>query len=168
MLWWVGRQVKSLSVRLLDPITVVLLVLSWSMISLGEGALFDWQAMQLLFIMIMGHSRETFSHLSSWLEDARKHSNKDMTIMLIGNKSDDVQKRQVSFEEGQAFAQENGLEFLETSAKTADNVQEAFVNTASEIYRKIKEGIFDVSNEVSSFQEVHDLVLFSHFPFFYM
>merc|ERR1712137_698043 len=30
--------------------------------------------------------RETFSHLSSWLEDARKHSNKDMTIMLIGNK----------------------------------------------------------------------------------
>jgi len=91
--------------------------------------------------------RETFSHLSSWLEDARKHSNKDMTIMLIGNKSDDVQKRQVSFEEGQAFAQEHGLEFLETSAKTADNVQEAFVNTAGEIYRKIKEGIFDVSNE---------------------
>ena len=67
--------------------------------------------------------------------------------MLIGNKSDDHQKRQVSFEEGQAFAQENGLEFLETSAKTAENVQEAFVGTASEIYRKIEDGIFDVSNE---------------------
>merc|ERR1712137_671439 len=69
--------------------------------------------------------RETFSHLSSWLEDARKHSNKDMTIMLIGNKSDLDQKRQVSFEEGEAFAKENGLVFLETSAKTAENVQEA-------------------------------------------
>ena len=68
--------------------------------------------------------------------------------MLIGNKSDLDQKRQVSYSEGEAFAKENGLVFLETSAKTADNVQEAFVGTASEIYRKIKEGIFDVSNEV--------------------
>ena len=74
--------------------------------------------------------------------------------MLIGNKSDDVQKRQVSYEEGQAFAQENGLEFLETSAKTADNVEEAFVGTASEIYRKIKDGVFDVSNEVIFFSPV--------------
>merc|ERR1712100_703350 len=85
--------------------------------------------------------RETFSHLSSWLEDARKHSNKDMTIMLIGNKSDLDQKRQVAYSEGEAFAKEHGLVFLETSAKTADNVQEAFVGTASEIYRKINYGI---------------------------
>merc|ERR1712000_38745 len=91
--------------------------------------------------------RETFSHLSSWLEDARKHSNKDMTIMLIGNKSDLDQKRQVTYSEGEAFAKENGLVFLETSAKTAENVQEAFEGTAAEIYRKIKEGVFDVSNE---------------------
>merc|ERR1711879_1015255 len=91
--------------------------------------------------------RETFSHLSSWLEDARKHSNKDMTIMLTGNKSDLDQKRRVTYAEGEAFAKEHGLVFLETSAKTAENVQEAFVGTASEIYRKIKDGIFDVSNE---------------------
>ena len=102
----------------------------------------------LLFIFFFPISRETFSHLSSWLEDARKHSNKDMTIMLIGNKSDLDQKRQVAYSEGEAFAKEHGLVFLETSAKTADNVQEAFVGTASEIYRKIKDGIFDVSNEV--------------------
>mmetsp|Transcript_9847 Transcript_9847/g.16861 ORF Transcript_9847/g.16861 Transcript_9847/m.16861 type:complete len:109 (+) Transcript_9847:470-796(+) len=70
-----------------------------------------------------------------------------MTIMLIGNKSDLDQKRQVAYSEGEAFAKEHGLVFLETSAKTADNVQEAFVGTASEIYRKIKDGIFDVSNE---------------------
>ena len=73
-----------------------------------------------------------------------------MTIMLIGNKSDLDQKRQVSYQEGEAFAKENGLVFLETSAKTAENVQEAFVGTASEIYRKIKDGVFDVSNEVRS------------------
>lgn len=95
------------------------------------------------------YRRETFSHLSSWLDDARKHSNKDMTIMLIGNKSDLDQKRQVTYAEGEAYARENGLVFLETSAKTAENVQEAFEGTAAEIYRKIKEGVFDVSNEVS-------------------
>ena len=72
-----------------------------------------------------------------------------MTIMLIGNKSDLDQKRQVTYCEGEAFAKEHGLLFLETSSKTPDNVQEAFEGTAYEIYRKIKEGIFDVNNEVS-------------------
>lgn len=47
------------------------------------------------------HRRETFNHLTSWLDDARQHSNSNMTIMLIGNKSDLEQRRAVSFEEGQ-------------------------------------------------------------------
>jgi Ras-related protein Rab-2A len=47
-----------------------------------------------------------------------------MTIMLIGNKCDLDARRQVSFEEGERFAKENGLIFTETSAKTAFNVEE--------------------------------------------
>ena len=43
--------------------------------------------------------------------------------MLIGNKSDLANKRAVSREEGESFAQKNGLTFLETSAKTAENVE---------------------------------------------
>lgn len=38
---------------------------------------------------------------------------------------------------------------METSAKTAANVEEAFINTAKEIYEKIQEGVFDINNEVS-------------------
>lgn len=45
--------------------------------------------------------------------------------------------------------QENGLIFLETSAKTAQNVEEAFINTAKKIYDKIQQGVFDVANEVT-------------------
>ena len=56
-------------------------------------------------------------------------------------------RRAVTTEEGQQFAQEHGLVFMETSAKTAHNVEEAFINTASNIYTKIEQGVFDVSNE---------------------
>lgn len=91
--------------------------------------------------------RETFNHLASWLEDARQHANPSMTIMLIGNKSDLSHRRAVSTEEGQQFAKEHGLIFLETSARTAYNVEEAFINTAREIYQKIQDGALDVSNE---------------------
>ena len=67
--------------------------------------------------------------------------------MLIGNKSDLGQRRAVTVEEGEAFAKEHGLLFMEASAKTASNVEEAFIHTATTIYNKIKRGELDVSNE---------------------
>lgn len=93
--------------------------------------------------------RETFNHLTTWLEDARQHSNSNMVIMLIGNKSDLDSRREVKKEEGEAFAREHGLVFMETSARTAANVEEAFINTAKEIYDKIQEGVFDINNEAN-------------------
>ncbi|KAG6482713.1 hypothetical protein ZIOFF_059350 [Zingiber officinale] len=91
--------------------------------------------------------RETFNHLASWLEDARQHANANMTVMLIGNKCDLAHRRAVSTEEGEQFAKEHGLIFMEASAKTAQNVEEAFIKTAATIYKKIQDGVFDVSNE---------------------
>ncbi|KAE9452792.1 hypothetical protein C3L33_15304, partial [Rhododendron williamsianum] len=104
--------------------------------------------------------RETFNHLASWLEDARQHANANMSIMLIGNKCDLAHRRAVSTEEGEQFAKEHGLIFMEASAKTAQNVEEvmtdeaieyAFIKTAATIYKKIQDGVVDVSNEVSFF-----------------
>jgi Ras-related protein Rab-2A len=69
-----------------------------------------------------------------------------MVIMLIGNKSD-LEKREVAYEEGEKFAQDNGLIFLETSAKTAQNVEEAFLKTAQKIYENIQSGAYDLSND---------------------
>jgi len=67
--------------------------------------------------------RDTFNHLSRWLDEVRQNANAHMTIMLIGNKSD-LERREVSAEEGHEFARQHGLIFLETSAKTAQNVEE--------------------------------------------
>lgn len=81
--------------------------------------------------------------------DVRKHANPNTSIMVLGNKSDLESKRQVTREEAERFAKENDLFYLETSAKAANNVEEAFVKTTEDIYNKIKAGVFDVSNQVS-------------------
>ena len=65
-------------------------------------------------------------------------------------------------EEGEAFAREHGLIFMETSAKTAANVEEAFINTAREIYDKIQEGVFDINNEVHLMHSVEISEIYQH------
>ena len=64
-------------------------------------------------------------------------------------------KREVSTEEGERFAAEHGLVFLETSAKTAHNVEEAFINTARKIHEKIESGDVDANNEVRADLSLH-------------
>ena len=90
--------------------------------------------------------RDTFEHLSRWLEEARQNGNPNMVVMLIGNKCD-LERREVTTEEGQAFADKNGLIFLETSAKTSQNVEEAFLTTARRIYQNIQRNVYDLSSE---------------------
>ena len=69
-----------------------------------------------------------------------------MVVMLIGNKCD-LEKREVTTEEGQRFADKNGLIFLETSAKTALNVEEAFLATARKIYDNIQRNVYDLTSD---------------------
>lgn len=71
--------------------------------------------------------------------------------MLIGNKSDLESQRQVTREEGQEFAKKHGLFFLEASAKTADNVDEAFIQTAKDIYARQEKGEIDLNSQGQKF-----------------
>ncbi|EGC34480.1 hypothetical protein DICPUDRAFT_92215 [Dictyostelium purpureum] len=88
--------------------------------------------------------RITYNHLTTWLTDARNLTNPNTVIMLIGNKKDLDGQRDVTFEEASAFAKQNGLIFVESSAKTGENVEEAFLKTAKLIFQSVQEGNVDL------------------------
>jgi GTPase KRas protein len=73
-------------------------------------------------------SRATFNRLEGFRQSMRRVKRGDPIFMLVGNKCDKVQEREVSKEEGAALARHFGCEFLETSAKTAQNVERVFTN----------------------------------------
>ena len=81
--------------------------------------------------------KETFDHINKWLNEVKLNGSKDICCILIGNKKDLEEQRQVKYEEGKKLAEDNNLLFLETSAKTAENVQESFVISAEKILDQI-------------------------------
>eukprot|EP01089_Gocevia_fonbrunei_P013005 TRINITY_DN3223_c0_g1_i1.p1 TRINITY_DN3223_c0_g1~~TRINITY_DN3223_c0_g1_i1.p1 ORF type:complete len:235 (+),score=24.55 TRINITY_DN3223_c0_g1_i1:79-705(+) len=88
-------------------------------------------------------SRDSYNHVSTWLDDARTLASSNLVIMLVGNKSDLKAEVEVPFMEASRFAQENNLMFLETSALTGDNVEEVFLKCARTIHSKISTGLLD-------------------------
>ncbi|KAK1306375.1 Ras-related protein RABA4d [Acorus calamus] len=79
--------------------------------------------------------RQTFDHVARWLEELRGHADKNIVVMLVGNKSDLGSLRAVPEEDAREFAQREGLFFLETSALDSTNVEPAFLTVLTEIYR---------------------------------
>ena len=79
--------------------------------------------------------RESFNNLNSWLSEIEKSANKNVYKILIGNKCDLEEKRAVTYQEGKDFADSNGMKFIETSAKTCQQVNEAFETLTQEIIK---------------------------------
>jgi GTPase SAR1 family protein len=77
----------------------------------------------------------TFENVERWLKELRDHADANIVIMLVGNKSDLRHLRAVPTDEARAFAEGNNLSFVETSALDATNVETAFQNILTEIYR---------------------------------
>ncbi|GLT33725.1 hypothetical protein SLA2020_082890 [Shorea laevis] len=77
---------------------------------------------------------QTFEHIPRWLEELRGHADKNIVIILIGNKCDLENQRAVPTEDAKEFAEKEGLFFLETSALEATNVETAFLTVLTEIF----------------------------------
>ena len=81
---------------------------------------------------------ESFNNVKQWLHEIDRYACENVNKLLVGNKSDLTAKRVVSTEQGKEFAESLGIEFLETSAKTATNVEQAFLTMASQIKARMK------------------------------
>jgi len=68
----------------------------------------------------------TFKNIEKWLNELREHAEPHIVAMLVGNKSDLLPHRAVSQQEADAFARKHGLNYIETSALDASNVEQAF------------------------------------------
>eukprot|EP00759_Apiculatamorpha_spiralis_P058067 PhF_6_TR8984/c0_g1_i1/m.14111/K07881/RAB14; Ras-related protein Rab-14 len=96
--------------------------------------------------------RSSYTHVTTWLADCRELTGPNTVIILVGNKNDSEQTREVSFEEAQRFAHENHILFLECSAKTGKNVEDVFLKTARGIYDHVVSGVLDPNSVESGIQ----------------
>jgi len=75
---------------------------------------------------------ETFQHVHKWHKQIQEHSNSNVQILLVGNKSDLGANRQVPYEDAEEMANQLGVSVFETSAKDATNVDQAFYHIANQ------------------------------------
>jgi len=81
----------------------------------------------------------TYENVERWLKELRDHADQNIVIMLVGNKSDLRHLRAVPTDEARAFAEKNSLSFIETSALDSTNVEAAFQQILTEIYRIVSQ-----------------------------
>ena len=75
----------------------------------------------------------SFDSARQWINEARNLQGDDIKIVLVGSKTDLADRRQVSTDDGQKLAGELKVEFIETSSKTGENINELFVSIASNL-----------------------------------
>jgi len=82
--------------------------------------------------------KESFDNVRQWLFEIDRYASENVCKLLVGNKSDLANKRAVEFEAAKSFADELSIPFLETSAKNATNVEQAFLTMAAQIKNKMQ------------------------------
>lgn len=98
--------------------------------------------------------KQTFQHVTDWLNDLRQIAEPDIVVILVGNKADlthqEENKREVTRAEAEEWARRNGvMEYVETSAKSGENVERAFMRVAERIFHNIQAGKYDLNDRRS-------------------
>lgn len=81
----------------------------------------------------------SFQNLDKWIAELKQHTDANLTVIIVGNKSDLKHLRSVETKRGRQYATDHGMLFMETSALDCSNVTEAFEDLVLEIYEGVKE-----------------------------
>lgn len=91
--------------------------------------------------------RTTFTRIEEWFTEYKADSSDATEILVVGNKID-LPNREISYEEGQKWANKMNCHFAETSAKTGENVELIFDMLAHKVCHKIRHGLVNVSDPI--------------------
>lgn len=89
----------------------------------------------------------TFENLERWLKELRDHTDANIVIMLVGNKSDLRHLRAVSTEDAKAFAEKEGTYFMETSALESMNVDDAFTEVLTQVHHVVSKKALEIGDD---------------------
>lgn len=89
-------------------------------------------------------NEKSFDNIKNWIRNIEEHASSDVEKMILGNKCDIQERRQVSRERGEQLAIEYNIKFMETSAKSSLNVEEAFFKLAKDIKTKMEKKLVSV------------------------
>ncbi|EOX99932.1 Ras-related small GTP-binding family protein [Theobroma cacao] len=92
----------------------------------------------------------TYENAARWLKELRDHTDPNIVVMLIGNKSDLRHLVAVSIEDGKSFAERESLYFMETSALDATNVENAFIEVLTQIYRIVSKRAVETGGDAAA------------------
>ena len=98
-------------------------------------------------------SKISFENIDKWMLEIKEKSSKDLKLMIIGNKSDLKDGRQVSNEEAMRKAKDTGIALMETSALDSTNVKEAFHDLLKEMYIEISAKITQMEQTLNENKE---------------
>ena len=102
-------------------------------------------------------SKISFENIDKWMLEIKEKSSKDLKLMIIGNKCDLKDGRQVSNEEAMKKAEDTGIALMETSALDSTNVKEAFHDLLKEMYKEISAKIAKVEESFNDNKEAVQL-----------
>ena len=102
-------------------------------------------------------SKISFENIDKWMLEIKEKSSKDLKLMIIGNKSDLKDGRQVSYEEAMRKAKDTGIALMETSALDSTNVKEAFHDLLKEMYIELSAKITQIEESLNENKEALQL-----------
>ncbi|OAF65567.1 Ras-related protein Rab-4B [Intoshia linei] len=90
--------------------------------------------------------RDSYKDLMNWLNDAYTLATPNLSVTLCGNKADKENERQISTEEAKEFAKDQQITFMETSAKSGQNIEHIFLECTRDVLQKVEAGDIDPSS----------------------